>query len=87
MLLTTGRDLGYITHYNLSGSPHPDTVYYPEDFSDPQSELGVLLETHANMELNLDAGDDEIREDANRYVQRAIAFIAATPYTYLQEGR
>ena len=87
MLLTTGKDLGYILHDNLSTSPHPDTIYYPQDLSDPQSEIGTILETYATMELNLDSTNDETREDANRYVQRAIAFIAATPYTFLQEGR
>lgn len=87
MLLTTGRDLGYIMHDNLSTSPHPETIYYPDDFADPQSEIGIVLNSYGDMGLNLDHTDDEIRENANRYVQRAIAFIAATPYTFLQEGR
>ena len=87
MLLSTGRDLGYVMHDSLASAPHPDTVYHADDFTDPQSETGIILQTHADMELLIDDDDPDTRRTANRYIQRALAFIAATPYTFLQEGR
>ena len=86
-LLTSGRDLGYLLHFDVSSNPHPETVYHTGDFVDSQSELGGLFNLYGSSELNLDHTVPDTREVANRYVQRAIAFIAATPFTFLQEGR
>lgn len=87
MLLTTGRDLGAVLYEELADAPHPDTVYYLDDLSDPASEIGTVLTQYGDMALELTNTDSNIRERANKYVQRAISFIAASPFTYLQEGR
>jgi len=86
-LLSTGHDLGYILHDLLPGSPHPDTVYTTADLEETQSEIHTVIQAQGELSLNLDDEDPDLRKTANRYIQRTIAFIAATPYTFLEEGR
>lgn len=86
-LLTAGRDIGYVLWDSLDSEPHPDTVYFSSDFEDSGSEIGQLFSQLGETSLNLDHTDEGERKLANRYIQRAIGFIAATPFTALQEGR
>ncbi len=86
-LLATGKDLGYILHDEIVGNPHPGTVYYASDLENGTSEIGSIVARHGAMTLELESDDEDTRKLANIFVQRAISFISATPYTFLQEGR
>ncbi len=86
-LLATGHDLGYYMHDNLPGSPDPTTIYYAEELESSASPQGVAVINAGNAFIDLASTDSDIHMNANRFVQLAIAFIAATPYTFLEEGR
>ena len=86
-LLATGHDLGYYLHDTLPGEPNPTIIYYGESFADTSSPASLAVLAAGDMDLALDSSDPDTRSNANRRIQRAIAFIAATPYTFIEEGR
>jgi hypothetical protein len=49
--------------------------------------LIALVDSLAGQILALDSIDTDDRRDANERIGRAINFIAATPYIFVQEGR
>jgi len=81
-LLAFGQDLGYYID-----DDDPTRVYYAEDFAEPDSPPRLQIENAGNWFMDLDSSNPTKRETANERVQQAIAFIAATPYTFLEEGR
>jgi len=84
-MLATGHDLGYYLYDTLPSNPDPETIYYTEDLDDPYISLAIA--NAGNSFLYLDSGNDDTRETANQHVQKTIAFIAATPYTFIEEGK
>jgi len=63
----------------------PERVYTVDDLR-TQPALSKIVAL-GEVELALDAGDATVRKGENTAIQRAIAFIAATPYAFLQEGK
>ena len=64
----------------------PLTIYTIDDIVN-DSNIKMLIEDGAVAQMKLGSDDKIARRYANKYVGRAIAFIVATPYIYVQEGK
>lgn len=85
-LLSSGHDLGFLMVEHNPNTDDPSLVYTEEELADLSSVPGMITYIAGECWLKLDDPDDEVRRDANIWVQRAVAFIMATPYTFLEEG-
>jgi len=79
--LLNGKDLGLFID-----EEKPLEVYSLADLTDNIT-LSQLIRDGATAKMNLESSDISDRRTANRRVGLAIAFIVATPYIYVQEGR
>lgn len=74
-----GMDLGFYLD-----EENPTRVYSAADLEGDR--YSPVVEALGDQVLDLDAVDVLLRSVENRRIQKAIAFIAATPYTFIQEG-
>ncbi len=84
--LASGKDLGFLLYQNNANENDPEKIQYAEDLAQG-TPARRIIESAGNSHLALNSNDPDEREDANKYIQRAIAFIAATPYTFIEEGK
>ena len=79
--LLNGKDLALFLNEDK-----PLTIYTIDDIVN-DSNIKMLIEDGAVAQMKLGSDDKIARRYANKYVGRAIAFIVATPYIYVQEGK
>lgn len=81
-LLASGKDLGYFLD-----DQNPTKVYYKSDFEGEFSDVKQKIDDAEISLIDLDSKDEQSRSDANSRIALAIAFISATPYMFIEEGK
>ena len=81
------HDFGYQVTIEYPLKSSDPIAAYSSDLLNEDSDLVNMLNTMSSSLVMLDSSDSDIRKEANRRVNLAIAFISMMPYTFAETGQ